>query len=255
MWSVFWGLGTDQIEYLSCGKTSADCVNTDADPSRRTGGREKQKATVLLSQQEKESEAWISQLSAALYHPPTDCPTHSVSISTSLTQTHSIPIPAAGHTSAQDYQISSWRFGFPDGGLCVVESELGHLDGAALWSTQECFVTVAHENSLAVCSAMPPCYHSQVFLSFLPCQFSLPVPITDLLILHSNIHSHTLPHPISLWYITAGMEVVSLQLADRLRIPEQQMWWATAAWGQARRSFSHALTCVLLYSCEDFLLK
>lgn len=191
-------------------------------PEELVAGKNK-KLLCYCHSKRRESEAWISQLSAALYHPPTDCPTHSVSISTSLTQTHSIPIPAAGHTSAQDYQISSWRFVFPDGGLCVVESELGHLDCAAVWSTQECFVTVAHENSLAVCSAMPPCYRSQVFLSFLPCQISLPFPITDLLILHSNIHSHTLPHPISLWYITADMEVVSLQLSDRLRIPEQQM--------------------------------
>lgn len=227
-------------------------------PEELVAGKNK-KLLCYCHRKRRESEAWISQLSAALYHPPTDCPTHSLSLHLQLPHTNALYSDSCcrthSHTSAQDYQISSWRFGFPDGGLCVVESKLGHLDGAAAWSTQDCFVTVAHENSLAVCSAMPPCYDSQFFLSFLPCQFSLPVPITDLLILHSNMHSHTLPHPISPWYITAGVEVASLQLAERLRIPEQQMWWATAAWGRVRWSFSHALTFVLLYIFEDFLLK
>lgn len=115
----------------------------------------------------------------------------------SLTQTHSVPIPAAGHTSAQDYQISSWRFGSPDS-VCMLESELGHLGGAFLWSMQDCFMIVAHENSLIACGIMIPCPHSHYSFSLWP--FLLPIPIPDILlillfkILHianSSTHTHS----------------------------------------------------------------
>lgn len=88
-------------------------------------------------------------------HPPTCCRTHSFGLR--HTSAHSIPVPAAGHTSAQDYQISSLRFGSPKQGLCVVAaSELGHLDGAIVRSTQPCFVTVANENASEATTGAAP---------------------------------------------------------------------------------------------------
>lgn len=146
------------------------------------------------------SKAWISQR-LCITLPLTVEHTHLVFV----TQARSIPVPAAGHTSAQDYQISSLRFGSPNR-ACVwcAQSELGHLDGAIVPSLQGCFVAVTNENS-------PPtvrCRHATAtdaasFCSFT--HFFSPPRSSELWQTSPNYtrnlslsHTHAL-NPVSLW--------------------------------------------------------
>lgn len=87
----------------------------------------KQTATVTEREAGGGLAAWlnISSLCPCITHPLTAERTYSPS--------HSIPIPAAGHTSAQDYQISSWRFGLP---VCVCETR-GANSGRSAGGTQQ----------------------------------------------------------------------------------------------------------------------
>lgn len=219
---IFSNSKTDQTHFLCCVKSSADCVNTSEGSSRRIGDMEKQKRyCASVTQWEKESEAWIntSILRLCITHPLTVKHTHLLAIS--LKQTHSIPLPAAGHTSAQDYQISSWRFGSPDRACVWRGLNLGHLDGNVVWSRQDCFVIGALDNSLSTCSMMLPCHRQHHSCWHLPssrpcflcqspsptysfCSFWLCKSFTNT---HAHKYTHSTqththintPHPISLW--------------------------------------------------------
>lgn len=145
---------------------------------------------------------------------------------------------------------------------------MGHLDGAVVWSTQDCFVTVAHENSLAVCGAMLPCHHSHRFFPVLPAPAFSASPRRRLIhFAHSSCgnpsqvqthttslsHTHTLPIPYPrgklqlAWRSSHSSWLIDLRFlssrCDGLRLLRDR-----------QGDQSHTRTFVLLYTCEDFLL-
>lgn len=115
MWAFVSDLRIDQTQYLCRVKPLADCVNTGCRLFQKNWWHGKTNSN--CHRKRRENEAWIntSSLSLCITYPPTYFTVeHTHLLSISLTQTHSIPIPVAGLTSVQDYQISSWIFGFPD---------------------------------------------------------------------------------------------------------------------------------------------
>lgn len=147
-------------------------------------------------------EARTRQLPTVASHPPTRCRTHTHLVFVTSTSARFIPVPAAGHTSAQDYQISSLRFGSPKQGLCVGGEWIGALGWRhCVWSTWRRFVTAANENaSEAPAGAgvftssplpIPAAAASQMHM----CSLTLAQPLSlslSLSLLHTHTSTHTL---------------------------------------------------------------